>query len=76
MFLIQTSLGIRKVILNNKLKNESTLTYSGGISGGEPALPYAYSGLQVIFATSPTWYDQEMSYNTCIKITKNLKNLY
>jgi hypothetical protein len=27
----------------------------GGISGGDPALPYAYSGLHVIFATSPTF---------------------
>lgn len=36
------------------MKIGKRIPYFGGISGGEPAAPYAYSGLQVILAISPT----------------------
>lgn len=45
-----------QTLLMMKITLQLNSTYSGGISGGEPALPYAYSGLQVIFAISPTWH--------------------
>jgi hypothetical protein len=41
-----------KLVTTSKIGGRGT--HLGGISGGEPAAPYAYSDLHVIFATSPT----------------------
>jgi hypothetical protein len=47
-----SGLGMLTTSVNQEVKWQTNFA---GISGGEPGLPYAYSGLHVIFAISPTF---------------------